>query len=41
VVGKVVLLASVLTYRIGLFGRPLYSLGGDVLHTRAPPARLA
>ena len=40
-VGKVVLLASVLTYRIGLLGRPLYSLGGDVLPTRAPPARLA
>ena len=40
-VGKVVFLAFVLTYRIGLLGRPMYSLGGDVIPTRAPPARLA
>ena len=34
-------LASVLTYRISLLGRPIYSLGGDVLPMRAPLARLA
>ena len=40
-VEKVMFLASVLTYRIGLLGRPIYSLGGDVLPMRAPLARLA
>jgi len=38
-VGKVVFLASVLTCRVGLLGRPIYSLGG-ALPARAPPARL-
>jgi len=39
VVGKVVCLSSVLTCRVGLVGRRVYSLGG-ALPARAPPARL-
>jgi len=37
VVGKVLFLTSVLTCRVGLLGRPICTLGGDVLPARAPP----